>query len=128
MRQIKHNTESVLWEWNYNRSPLPAKNPTGGKPQTLRDFICPPPPLRAPTPRTAEVVEAQHVPFCWGGVGAGVRNVNFFRALLIEFDHHVGRTPVKRRWGKELPRVSGRFPQGAKSANGLERSFQPSEL
>lgn len=60
-----------------------------------------------------------------------MRDVNFFRALLIEFDH-VGRTPVKRRWGKELPRGSGRFPKvhnlQMDFADPLEGSLQPSEL
>lgn len=36
-------------------------------------------------------------------------NANFSRA--VEFDHQVGRTPVKRDSGKELLRESGRCPK-----------------
>lgn len=114
-----------------------SKSLIEGKPQTLLDYISSlrSPPL-APPPRIAEVVEVQDVPFFagvgWGGVGAGAWNVNFFRALLIEFDHHVGRTPVKRCWEKELPRMSQRFPKmynlQTDFTDPVEGGLQPSEL
>lgn len=70
MRQIKHNTESVLWEWNYNRS-LYQRKPYMGKtsnPARLRLLSAPPP---DPRPKNCRDSRSTACTFLlgWGGCG-----------------------------------------------------------